>query len=61
MMQCELCKYWLRLEGLDAGECHRNPPVAIGESMHVSTEWPQTSPENWCGEWSESNANPSTK
>jgi hypothetical protein len=28
------------------GECRRNPP------SFAYSKWPQTFPEDWCGEWS---------
>lgn len=58
--RCETCRFWDATEGLN--NCRRYPPtftaIAIepGEVENGTLEadlafWPQTGPDDWCGEW----------
>lgn len=62
--KCETCRFWLRYEDDETGQCRRRPPevaslfvlnmLAQGRAQEVSMrergEWPLTSPRDWCGE-----------
>lgn len=41
---CDTCPYWT---GPSGQQCRRNPPVA---GMGFAKVWPQTGPNEWCGE-----------
>lgn len=63
-MKCNDCKYWTNYKGRkEDGQCRRfNPELvtdisgggiatAIGISTKVKTMWPETSYDDWCGEF----------
>lgn len=43
---CANCRHWAY-----EGQCRRNPPVAAGTSERAYTYWPETTADDWCGEW----------
>ena len=57
--RCETCKFWDEggslVEG--HGECHRNAPsplldlVVVDHNSSYAAFWPDTGPNDWCGEW----------
>lgn len=58
---CESCRFWERgnatitrgkWKDYAAGNCKRNAPIATG-GLHgpEQTLWPQTSVNDWCGEY----------
>lgn len=52
MIKCKHCRFW-QPDG-KAGDCRRHPPVIIwgrGEFEDaVETKFPETFPDEWCGE-----------
>ena len=64
--RCENCRWWLSHRSIledeaepeegDAGECHRNAPIAHvepeeGESGNRMSVWPLTEIDDFCGEF----------
>jgi len=43
---CQTCAVWSALEGTSVGQCRIKPPGAI-------IGFPETRPDQWCGEWRE--------
>jgi len=58
--QCEKCSYWHTTSqpagGLHCriGQCRRFHPMIVGEREFRSAEFPETSHEDWCGEFKQS-------
>jgi hypothetical protein len=56
---CETCRFWLLLNvGDKIGNCRRFPPAihpySASENCGTFSDWPTTSPSEWCGEYRES-------
>lgn len=49
---CINCKFWDGHEG-DHGpqNCLRFPPQVFASGEHHNCTWPDTDPDDWCGEW----------
>jgi len=50
---CSTCPYYKPDPdpGVDDGECRRRAPTVVGsEGGDAYTYWPDTSPDDWCGE-----------
>lgn len=60
-MNCETCAFWEPKENNQGGRCACKPPVAslvpqqgvAGPTLAVVTYWPETRPDDRCGEWAE--------
>lgn len=58
---CAYCKYWEAPSDKDPfgetlGECRRKPPHVFlitdeKAEIVVATQWPETAPTGWCGEF----------
>jgi hypothetical protein len=50
---CGDCAYWEGTEGPREtdGRCHRHAPSVPLNHPDLSTAWPLTEPDDWCGEW----------
>jgi hypothetical protein len=64
---CEECRFWEGIGDIDGevrdGFCRRHAPRAAlrareGEAGEVATNWPLTTPSDWCGEFEERDENP---
>lgn len=46
--RCETCAFWA-----ENSECRRWPPLygRVSKSYPGRGPWPDTSPDDWCGEW----------
>jgi len=65
--KCENCRYFKITTAHTQGDCRRNAPRTIGRDIMWSgggsggqetrreafTEYPMTTPADWCGEWKE--------
>jgi len=53
MPKCVNCMYWQpRLDAArPAGDCMRYPPVPVYTRTGVVSEYPETFPGEWCGEY----------
>ncbi len=59
-MQCKDCENW-NPQRDEAGQCRAHVPSAAlvpsqgigGPGLAVVTYWPETKPDDWCGEWME--------
>lgn len=51
---CQSCRHWNALSQVE-GECRRQPPQAISfkvnEEVRFETRFPQTTAQDWCGEF----------
>ena len=51
---CGKCRYW-EAKDESVGECHRNAPqtivFSVDEESHFTTVFPETTAEEWCGEF----------
>lgn len=55
---CSNCKLWVAGRIWHSGQCRRYPPTTIGgerlgTGLHVSTSFPTTGHDDWCGEFQE--------
>lgn len=50
MKRCEFCQFWV-VTNKKWGACHRFPPQLIGTNDDVTTEWPMTDQDDFCGEF----------
>ena len=51
---CKTCRYWQVMESLPhIGKCKRYPPASRPPEIHrnPADHFPDTRPEDWCGEW----------
>ena len=52
---CEACAYWNTMDG-KKGECRRHAPQTIAfevdDDVRVESRFPETSKEDWCGDFS---------
>ena len=51
---CSLCRYWKQIAGEDSlGECRRFPPMLATDGCVRDGNgiWPDTSADDWCGEY----------
>jgi len=57
-MYCGECKFWeAEKEQSTLGRCRRHAPKTITNGLSekhvaVTTVWPLTTDQDWCGEWS---------
>lgn len=42
---CSTCRFWT------GASCRRYPPIVIVIGDDYAPKWPQTHPDEWCGEW----------
>ena len=55
--KCKNCKWWVEKikpviqSEFYWGNCHRNPPICGGTSEKVYTAWPDTTENDFCGEY----------
>lgn len=53
--RCDRCRFWQPTQdGSDNGYCLRYPPVPLNNPLHpgsVLSWWPETAPDEWCGEF----------
>lgn len=63
--RCESCRFWAHHQGGVVKSCRRYPPTLIPDNrslgavirqwssihLHHTTEFPQTGPDEWCGEF----------
>lgn len=51
--KCSICRFW-DVAGSPSPvhhRCLRYPPVHIYDGEESATQWPWTSPNDWCGEF----------
>ena len=54
---CASCLFWRQFESDKDGFCRRNPPsFRVSNGSEVMYEYPETSPDEWCGQWKASAA-----
>lgn len=51
--RCEGCRWFLRYNGQDIGQCRRYPPT-----QNTETGWLEVSHFDWCGEWQDKTITP---
>ena len=51
METCSSCKFWKQFEGGENGECRRHSPRPKSNREITVTEWPETVPDDWCGDY----------
>lgn len=51
MPKCKTCKFWEFQKDLEAGLCHRLPPVVFMVEEDPATLFPVTDDKDWCGEF----------
>ena len=54
MNSCETCRFWDRHgEGRSKGRCKVHAPAIVVVDGVPLSRWPNTSSDDWCGEWAE--------
>jgi len=50
---CSACLYYMKYDNSSDGQCRRHPPkiTLLWGIKNTNAWWPETQPDNWCGEF----------
>ena len=52
MGKCKNCRHWIKIVGVQAGNCHRYPPTVLTDGKdNKFWQWPKTDNNEGCGEF----------